>query len=253
MKTGRLIYNASYCIGLVLQVKDNKMSLDDVMMVLDKDYQTWYTTYWAPITDINKKAKDAQALAYYDRYEEALAKQKQFISEAEYYAKIYKENELAYIAANREYKYNRGQLGGIQKAINEILRENAKGKVLLYRGVYEFEDSRGYTYPKRIKKEREWVNQNLLSAETYDMILDQAVANFNELLEDRELALSEAKTNFKAATIARDQAYDALNISRGRNEQAALAAKDADYYINQYNKLKKETIEYQLYRLFLSF
>ena len=252
MKTGRLIYNASYCIGLVLQVKDNKMSLDDVMIVLDKDYQTWYTTYWAPINDINKKAKDAQALAYYDRYEEALAKQKQFISEAEYYAKIYKENELAYIAANREYNYNRGQLGGIQKAINEILRENATGKVLLYRGVYEFENKAGYTYPKYIKK-RTWVNQNLLSAETYDDILTQAVANFNELLEDRELALSEAKTNFKAASIARDQAYDALNISRGRNEQAALAAKDADYYINQYNKLKKETIEYQLYRLFLSF
>ena len=40
MKTGRLIYNASYCIGLVLQVKDNNMSLDDVMIVLDKDYQT---------------------------------------------------------------------------------------------------------------------------------------------------------------------------------------------------------------------
>ena len=252
MKTGRLIYNASYCIGLVLQVKDNKMSLDDVMMVLDKDYQTWYTTYWAPINDINKKAKDAQALAYYDRYEEALAKQKQFISEAEYYAKIYKENELAYIAANREYKYNRGQLGGIQKSINEILRENAKGKVLLYPGVYEFENKNGYTYLKHLEK-RKWVNQNLLSADTYDMILDQAVANFNSLLEDRELALSEAKTNFKAASIARDQAYDALNISRGKNEQAALAAKDADYYINQYNKLKKETIEYQLYRLFLSF
>ena len=252
MKTGRLIYNASYCIGLVLQVKDNKMSLDDVMMVLDKDYQTWYTTYWAPINDINKKAKDAQALAYYDRYEEALAKQKQFITEAEYYTKIYKENELAYIAANREYKYNRGQLGGIQKAINEILRENAKGKVLLYPGVYEFETNAGYTYTRHLEK-RKWVNQNLLSAETYDDVLDQAVANFNSLLEDRELALSEAKTNFKAASIARDQAYDALNISRGRNEQAALAAKDADYYINQYNKLKKETIEYQLYRLFLSF
>lgn len=252
MKIGRLIYNASYCIGLVLQVKDNKMSLDDVMMVLDKDYQTWYTTYWAPINDINKKAKDAQALAYYDRYEEALAKQKQFISEAEYYAKIYKENELTYIAANREYKYNRGQLGGIQKSINEILRENAKGKVLLYPGVYEFENNAGYTYRRNIER-RTWVNQNLLSAETYDDVLTQAVANFNSLLEDRELALSEAKTNFKAASIARDQAYDALNISRGRNEQAALAAKDADYYINQYNKLKKETIEYQLYRLFLSF
>ena len=252
MKTGRLIYNAAYCIGLVLQVKDNNMSLEDVMIVLDKDYQTWYTTYWAPINDINKKAKDAQALAYYDRYEEALAKQKQFITEAEYYAKIYKENELAYIAANREYKYNRGQLGGIQKAINEILRENAKGKVLLYPGYYEFETKTGYTYGRHIEK-RTWVNQNLLSAETYDDILTQAVANFNELLEERELALSEAKTNFKAASIARSQAYDALNISKGRNEQAALAAKDADYYINQYNKLKKETIEYQLYRLFLSF
>ena len=88
---------------------------------------------------------------------------------------------------------------------------------------------------------------------TYDDILTQAVANFNELLEEREESLDLAKINFKAASIARDQAYDALNISRGRNEQAALAAKDADYYINQYNKLKKETIEYQLYRLFLSF
>lgn len=252
MKIGRLIYNVAYCIGLVLQVKDNKMSLEDVMAVLDKDYQTWYTTYLAPIEDINKKAKDAQMLTLYGRYEEALAKQKQFISEANKYAKIYKENEIAYLAANREYKYNRGQLGGIQKAINEILRENAKGKVLLYPGVYEFENNRGYTYKRNIER-RIWVNQNLLSAETYDDVLTQAVANFNELLEDRELALSEAKTNFKAASIARDQAYDALNISRGKNEQAALAAKDADYYINQYNKLKKETIEYQLYRLFLSF
>ena len=252
MKIGRLIYNVSYCIGLVLQVKDNKMSLEDVMLVLDKDYQTWYTTYWAPINDINKKAKDAQALAYYDRYEEALAKQKQFITEAKYYANLYKENEIAYIAANREYKYNRGQLGGIQKAINEILRENAKGKVLLYPGVYEFENNSGYTYRRNIEK-RTWVNQNLLSAETYDDVLTQAVANFNDLLETRQEALDLAKTNFTAASIARNQAYDALNISRGRNEQAALAAKDADYYINQYNKLKKETIEYQLYRLFLSF
>ena len=252
MKTGRLIYNAAYCIGLVLQVKDNKMSLEDVMAVLDKDYQTWYTTYLAPIEDINKKAKDAQMLTLYGRYEEAIAKQKQFITEANNYAKIYKENEIAYLAANREYKYNRGQLGGIQKAINEILRENATGKVLLYPGVYEFENNAGYTYRRNIEK-RTWVNQNLLSAETYDDVLTQAVANFNSLLEDRELALSEAKINFKAASIARDQAYDALNISRGKNEQAALAAKDADYYINQYNKLKKETIEYQLYRLFLSF
>ena len=68
-----------------------------------------------------------------------------------------------------------------------------------------------------------------------------------------QLALTEAKTNFEAASIARNQAYDALNISKGKNEQAALAARDADYYITQYNKLKKETIEYQLYRLFLSF
>lgn len=252
MKTGRLIYNVAYCIGLVLQVKDNKMSLEDVMIVLDKDYQTWYTTYLAPINDINKKAKDAQLLALYGRYEEAIAKQKQFITEAEYYAKIYKENEFAYIAANREYKYNRGQLGGIQKAINEILRENAKGKVLLYPGVYEFENNRGYTYKRNIER-RTWVNQNLLSAETYDDVLTQAVANFNELLEERQESLDLAKTNFTAASIARDQAYDALNISKGRNEQAALAAKDADYYIKQYNKLKKETIEYQLYRLFLSF
>ena len=143
MKTGRLIYNVAHCIGLVLQVKDNKMSLEDVMAVLDKDYQTWYTTYLAPIEDINKKAKDAQLLAYYDRYEEAIAKQKQFITEATNYAKIYKERELAYIEANREYKYNRSRLGGIQKAVNEILRENATGKVLLYPGVYEFENNRG--------------------------------------------------------------------------------------------------------------
>lgn len=252
MKTGRLIYNVAYCIGLVLQVKDNKMSLEDVMAVLDKDYQTWYTTYLAPIEDINKKAKDAQLLALYGRYEEAIAKQKQFITEATNYAKIYKERELAYIEANREYKYNRSRLGGIQKAVNEILRENATGKVLLYPGVYEFENSRGYTYKRHIER-RKWVNQNLLSAETYDDVLTQAVANFNELLEERQESLDLAKTNFKAASIARDQAYDALNISRGKNEQAALAARDADYYINQYNKLKKETIEYQLYRLFLSF
>lgn len=252
MKTGRLIYNVAYCIGLVLQVKDNKMSLEDVMAVLDKDYQTWYTTYLAPIDDINKKAKDAQLLALYGRYEEAIAKQKQFITEASNYAKIYKENEIAYIAANREYKYHRGRLGGIQKAINEILRENATGKVLLYPGVYEFENNRGYTYKRNIEK-RIWVNQNLLSAETYDDVLTQAVANFNELLEERQESIEQEKINFAAASIARDQAYDALNISKGKNEQAALAARDADYYINQYNKLKKETIEYQLYRLFLSF
>lgn len=252
MKIGRLIYNVAYCIGLVLQVKDNKMSLEDVMAVLDKDYQTWYTTYLAPIDDINKKAKDAQMLTLYGRYEEALEKQKQFISEANKYAKIYKENEIAYLAANREYKYHRGRLGGIQKAVNEILRENATGKVLLYPGVYEFENNRGYTYKRNIEK-RTWVNQNLLSAETYDIVLDQAVANFNELLEERQESIEQERENFTAASIARDQAYDALNISRGKNEQAALAARDADYYINQYNKLKKETIEYQLYRLFLSF
>lgn len=252
MKTGRLIYNVVYCIGLVLQVKDKKMSLEDVMIVLDKDYQAWYTTYLAPIDDINKKAKDAQALAYYDRYEEALEKQKQFITEASNYAKIYKERELAYLEANRDYRYHRGRLGGIQKAVNEILRENATGKVLLYPGVYEFENKTGYTYKRNIER-RTWVNQNLLSAETYDDVLTQAVANFNELLEERQESIEQEKINFKAATIARDQAYDALNISRGKNEQAALAAKDADYYINQYNKLKKETIEYQLYRLFLSF
>ena len=252
MKIGRLIYNVVYCIGLVLQVKDKKMSLDDVMAVLDKDYQTWYNTYLAPIENINKKAKDAQALAYYDRYEESLEKQKQFITEANNYAKIYKEKEIAYLAANREYKYHRGRLGGIQKAVNEILRENATGKVLLYPGVYEFENNRGDTYRRNIEK-RTWVNQNLLSAETYDDVLTQAVAQFNELLEERQEALEQERENFTAASIAKDQAYDALNISRGRNEQAALAAKDADYYINQYNKLKKETIEYQLYRLFLSF
>lgn len=252
MKTGRLIYNVAYCIGLVLQVKDNKMSLEDVMAVLDKDYQTWYTTYLAPIENINKKAKDAQALAYYDRYEEALAKQKQFITEASNYAKLYKEKEIAYLEANREYKYHRGRVGGIQRAINEILRENATGKVLLYPGVYEFENSRGETYNRNLEK-RTWVNQNLLSARTYDDVLTQAVENFNELLEERQESIEQEKINFKAASIARDQAYDALNISRGKNEQAALAAKDADYYINQYNKLKKETIEYQLYRLFLSF
>lgn len=252
MKTGRLIYNVAYCIGLVLQVKDNKMSLEDVMAVLDKDYQTWYTTYLAPIEDINKKAKDAQLLALYGRYEEAIAKQKQFITEANNYAKIYKDNELAYIEANREYRYHKGRLGGIQKAVNEILRENATGKVLLYPGVYEFENNRGDTYKRHIER-RKWVNQNLLSAETYDDVLTQAVAQFNELLEDRQDALEQEKENFAAASIARDQAYDALNISRGKNEQAALAARDADYYINQYNKLKKETIEYQLYRLFLSF
>ena len=252
MKIGRLIYNVAYCIGLVLQVKDKKMSLEDVMAVLDKDYQTWYTTYLAPIEDINKKAKDAELLALYGRYEEAIAKQKQFISEATNYAKLYKEKELAYLEANREYNYDRGRLGGIQKAINEILRENATGKVLLYPGVYEFENNSGYTYKRNIEK-RTWVNQNLLSAETYDIVLDQAVANFNDLLESRQEALDLAKTNFTAASIARNQAYDALNISRGKNEQAALAAKDAYYYINQYNKLKKETIEYQLYRLFLSF
>lgn len=252
MKTGRLIYNVAYCIGLVLQVKDNKMSLEDVMAVLDKDYQTWYTTYLAPIDDINKKAKDAQALAYYGRYEEALAKQKQFITEANNYAKIYKDNELAYIEANREYKYHKGRLGGIQKAINEILRENATGKVLLYPGVYEFENNRGDTYKRNLER-RKWVNQNLLSARTYDDVLTQAVANFNELLEERQESIEQEKINFTAASIARTQAYDALNISKGKNEQAALAAKDADYYINQYNKLKKETIEYQLYRLFLSF
>lgn len=252
MKTGRLIYNVAYCIGLVLQVKDNKMSLEDVMAVLDKDYQTWYTTYLAPIEDINKKAKDAQLLALYGRYEEAIAKQKQFITEANNYAKIYKEKEIAYIETNREYKYHRGRLGGIQKAINEILRENATGKVLLYPGVYEFENNRGDTYKRHLER-RKWVNQNLLSAETYDDVLTQAVANFNELLEERQESIEQEKTNFTAASIARDQAYDALNISRGKNEQAALAARDADYYINQYNKLKKETIEYQLYRLFLSF
>lgn len=252
MKIGRLIYNVAYCIGLVLQVKDNKMSLEDVMAVLDKDYQTWYTTYLAPIEDINKKAKDAQMLTLYGRYEEAIAKQKQFITEANNYAKIYKERELAYIEANRKYKYHKGRLGGIQKAINEILRENATGKVLLYPGVYEFENNRGYTYNRNIEK-RTWVNQNLLSAETYDNVLTQAVANFNELLEERQESIEQEKINFTAASIARDQAYDALNISKGKNEQAALAARDADYYINQYNKLKKETIEYQLYRLFLSF
>ena len=251
MKTGRLIYNAAYCIGLVLQVKDNKMSLDDVMIVLDKDYQTWYTTYWAPIEDVNKKAKDAQMLALYGRYEEAIEKQKQFITEASNYAKIYKEREIAYLSANKAYMSQRGRVGGIQKAIKDIMKYNAEGKVRINVGAYRRFDPYTGDYDYYIK--RKWVDQNILSAEEYDNVLTQAVAEFNDLLEDRELALSEAKTNFKAASIARDQAYDALNISRGKNEQAALAARDADYYINQYNKLKKETIEYQLYRLFLSF
>ena len=251
MKTGRLIYNAAYCIGLVLQVKDNKMSLDDVMIVLDKDYQTWYTTYWAPIEDVNKKAKDAQMLALYGRYEEAIEKQKQFITEATKYAKIYKENEIAYLSANKAYMSQRGRVGGIQKAIKDIMKYNAEGKVRIDVGAYRRFDPYTGDYNYYIK--RKWVDQNILSAEEYDNVLTQAVAEFNDLLEDRELALSEAKTNFAAATIARDQAYDALNISKGKNEQAALAARDADYYINQYNKLKKETIEYQLYRLFLSF
>lgn len=251
MKTGRLIYNAGYCIGLVLQVKDNKMSLEDVMIILDKDYQAWYTIYWAPIEDINKKAKDAQMLAIYGRYEEAIAKQKQFITEASNYAKIYKEREIAYLSANEAYMSQRGRVGGIQRGINEILRENAKGKVRIDVGAYRRFDPYTGDYDYYIK--RKWVDQNILSAEEYDDVLTQAVAEFNDLLEDRELALTEAKTNFEAASIARDQAYDALNISKGKNEQAALAARDADYYINQYNKLKKETIEYQLYRLFLSF
>ena len=251
MKTGRLIYNAAYCIGLVLQVKDNKMSLDDVMIILDKDYQAWYTIYWAPIEDVNKKAKDAQMLALYGRYEEAIEKQKQFISEATKYAKIYKENEIAYLSANKAYMSQRGRVGALQKYINEILRENAKGKVRINVGAYRRFDP--YTGDYEYYLKRKWVDQNILSAEEYDDVLTQAVAEFNDLLEDRELALTEAKTNFEAASIARDQAYDALNISKGKNEQAALAAKDADYYINQYNKLKKETIEYQLYRLFLSF
>ena len=68
MKTGRLIYNVAYCIGLVLQVKDKKMSLEDVMAVLDKDYQTCYTTYLAPTEDSKTKAKDAALLALYGRY-----------------------------------------------------------------------------------------------------------------------------------------------------------------------------------------
>ena len=190
-------------------------------------------------------------LALYGRYEEAIAKQKQFITEASNYAKIYKEREIAYLSANEYYMSQRGRVGGIQKAINEILRENAKGKVRINVGAGRRFDPYTGDYEYYIK--RKWVDQNLLSAEEYDDVLTQAVAEFNDLLEDRELALSEAKKNFAAATIARDQAYDALNISKGKNEQAALAARDADYYINQYNKLKKETIEYQLYRLFLSF
>ena len=251
MKTGNLIYNAAYCIGLVLQVKDNNMSLDDVMMVLDKDYQAWYTIYWAPIEDINKKAKDAQTLALYGRYEEAIAKQKQFITEANKYAKIYKENEIAYISANKAYISQRGRVGGIQRGINEILRENAKGKVRIIVGAGRRFDP--YTGDYEYYLKRKWVDQNILSAEEYDNVLTQAVAEFEDLLYDRKLALAEATKNFIAATISRDLAYNALNISKGKNEQAAAAAKDADYYINQYNKLKKETIEYQLYRLFLSF
>lgn len=190
-------------------------------------------------------------LALYGRYEEAIAKQKQFINEANKYAKIYKEKEIAYLSANKYYMSQRGRVGGIQRAINEILRENAKGKVRIDVGAYRRFDPYTGDYDYYIK--RKWVDQNLLSSEEYDDVLTQAVAEFNDLLEDRELALSEAKTNFEAASIARDQAYDALNISKGKNEQAALAARDADYYINQYNKLQKETIEYQLYRLFLSF
>ena len=251
MKTGRLIYNVVYCIGLVLQVKDKKMSLEDVMIVLDKDYQAWYTLYWAPIEDINKKAKDAQMLAFYGRYEEAIAKQKQFIAEANKYAKIYKDRELAYIEANNDYKHFRGQVGAAQKALNEILRHNTAGEVRIDVGVGRRLDP--YTGDYEYYMKRKWVDQNTLSAEEYGDILTQAVEEFNELLENRQDALDLAKTNFEAATIARNQAYDALNISKGKNEQAALAARDADYYINQYNKLKKEAIEYQLYRLFLSF
>lgn len=250
MKTGRLIYNVAYCIGLMLQVKDKKMSLEDVMSILEKDYHAWYTTYWAPIEDINKKAKDAQLLAIYGRYEESIAKQKQFIAEAEKYAKLYKERELAYISANDIYMSYRGRYGGTQKAINDIMRHQAAGQVQIdtgyYRRMNEYGDYEYYAI-------RKWVNQETLSAEEYENILEDAVIEFNDLLENRQDALDLAKKNFEAAVIARNEAYDALNISKGKNEQAALAAKDADNYINQYNKLKKEAIEYQLIRLFLSF
>ena len=87
-------------------------------------------------------------LALYGRYEEAIAKQKQFITEANNYAKIYKEREIAYLSANEYYMSQRGRVGGIQRAINEILRENAKGKVRIavgagrrfdpYTGDYEY-------------------------------------------------------------------------------------------------------------------
>ena len=73
-------------------------------------------------------------LALYGRYEEAIAKQKQFITEANNYAKIYKENEIAYLRANKAYMSQRGRVGGIQKAIKDIMKYNAEGKVRIVVG-----------------------------------------------------------------------------------------------------------------------
>lgn len=91
-------------------------------------------------------------LALYGRYEEAIEKQKQFISEATKYAKIYKEREIAYLSANEYYMSQRGRVGALQKYINEILRENAKGKVRIDVGAYRRFDPYTGDYNYYIKR-----------------------------------------------------------------------------------------------------